>query len=70
MKKPLPAFSSIGGYPIVYVRNGHETLCPNCASKENEVLESFIHWEGSSHYCEDCNKEIESAYGNPEEEGA
>lgn len=66
MTKTLPALTSIGLYPIVYVRNGHEALCSECASKEKKIPESFIHWEGSSHYCEDCNQEIESAYGEVE----
>ena len=67
----LPNFAEPGGYPIIYVDEESCVLCADCASKENaystEVIAYDILWEGWPVHCEDCNKEIESAYG-PEEE--
>lgn len=65
----LPSVSSIGGYPIFYVTKDSNALCGDCGSKEPENIEIHdIHWEGPSITCQGCNKEIESAYGDPEEE--
>lgn len=35
---------------------------------ERVKTHGFIHYEGSSIFCEDCGEEIESAYGDPSEE--
>jgi len=77
----LPAYAFPGGYPFVYVDEYHNELCPDCASNlvcefANEtdpderdmvtkVAEWYIHLEGDSVCCYECNAEIESAYGNP-----
>lgn len=59
------------GYPVFYITVDGFVLCSDCATKEwndkelgtMETDEPCIHWEGDSVICEDCNAEIESAYG-------
>lgn len=62
----LPAYSDMGGYEINYVGDGI-VLCSDCANKKDECdkkeLAQYIHWEGDSTYCDDCNYKIESIYG-------
>jgi len=66
----LPEFAWPGGYPIVYYDAHCAVLCADCASKEDwneaDIIGFAIYWEGPMEYCENCNTEIESAYGNPE----
>lgn len=72
----LPAFAWPGGYPIYYLDKSCSVMCADCATKalDSEYGDGFapvasdIHWEGDSLICEDCNKEIESAYGNPDQD--
>lgn len=74
----LPAYVWPGGYPILYYDTDCCALCAKCATKamnDPDELERFkpvaydVYYEGPSVYCEQCNTEIESAYGDPEEEG-
>lgn len=68
-KGKLPEFSFPGLYPIYYVTSQNNVLCFNCATKEPEnIANNYIHWEGSSFFCNNCNEEIKSAYGEVEEE--
>lgn len=64
----LPSYTSIGCYPIVYITKRCEPMCAECATlhddESNPVSDAGIHWEGESHTCEECQGEIESAYGN------
>ena len=66
----LPAYAWPGGYPIYYLDAENCLLCPDCASREEEYTEETvaygINWEDNYAYCEDCNKHIESAYGEEE----
>jgi len=71
----LPAFAWPGGYPMFYLDKQGSTLCANCATKslvDIEFAEDFgatdcdVHWEGQPLICEECNCEIESAYGEPD----
>jgi hypothetical protein len=66
--------SSLGGYPLLY-GSRWACLCSACATvRENDiecidpVLGADIYWEGAPLICEDCSNEIESAYGDPDEE--
>lgn len=71
----LPAFAWPGGYPILYYCKDGTELCPDCA---NLALENFgvgeedkpkladVYYEGPSVFCGHCNKEVESAYGDPD----
>ena len=69
-KKILPSHQ--GGYPIIYVleRTG-DYLCNKCAGTSDEdydgKLLSDVYWEGPTVYCDGCNAEIESAYGDPDD---
>jgi hypothetical protein len=73
----LFAYASVGGYPIIYLTRSNSVLCADCAQKEirawlydesnDPPTDRGIHWEGPPEVCEDCNREIESAYGDPEE---
>ena len=70
MTKPVkPAFAWPGGYQITYVSNHGTILCNKCASdnQDDEEFHAFIHYEGPSLFCEDCNHEMESSYGEVEE---
>jgi len=80
----LPSYAWPGGYPLVYVDEYNNELCPDCANDfvrelANEtdpderdmvtrVTEWYIYHEGPSMCCDECNAEIESAYGNPFED--
>ena len=63
----LPSFSSVGGYPLLYVNVQNEGFCAECADKrEHKVTDVAGHFEGQPFTCDDCGAEIESAYGDPE----
>lgn len=69
-----------GGYPLIYTDSTNSDLCAPCATTlynqciygDNEtsytLLGWYIHYEGCSVFCAECNKEIESAYGDPDED--
>jgi hypothetical protein len=63
----LPAFSSVGGYPLLYINKQDEVFCAECADKrENKVTNVDAYYEGAPYECDGCGVEIESAYGVPE----
>ena len=64
----LPAYAWPGGYTLCYLAADSEILCNVCATAEEEPVEQFVHWEGEPLYCAECNKEMESSYGIPDEE--
>lgn len=67
----LPSAAFPGGYPIYYLSFANEVSCADCATKEPGSIEAHdIYWEGAPMYCEGCNAEIKSAYGDPEEDEA
>lgn len=79
----LWSHTSIGSYPIVYTTADNSDLCPACANGENgsealedhedkqwRLVDAYVHWEGPPVTCENCNAQIESAYGDPDEESA
>ncbi len=71
----LPAFAWPGGYPIYYLADDGEALCPDCANLPEaheggdgdgwRLEGQGVHWEGEPLSCAHCNREIESAYGVP-----
>jgi hypothetical protein len=72
----LPAYAWPGGYQIIYLDRGNSVLCPACANKSDtdpDELPQFkpvagdIYYEGPTIQCDQCNADIESAYGDPEE---
>lgn len=70
MLKQLPTHAELGGYALVYLNSSDQVLCPSCATQESleDEVKGRVHWEGHALDCELCNAEIESAYGNPEED--
>ena len=70
----LPWFAWPGGYPMLYLDAHNEILCPECATRALDDPDEmddwkpkwwYIHYEGPSDFCSDCNRETESAYGDP-----
>lgn len=68
-----------GGYEIYYILHDCGVLCHNCANDELMrtidpdfhdwyIVDSDVLWEGPSIYCDHCNREIQSAYGDPNAE--
>jgi hypothetical protein len=75
----LPACTNLGGYPIVYFDKYGETYCPECASSNlnaevsgedsySQIVMGTIYWEGPPLICSECFTEIESAYGDPDDQ--
>lgn len=69
----LASHSSIGSYPLLYLDSHYEVLCAECAEEEaadpdsDGIAAVGVHWEGPPETCSNCDKEIESAYGEVEE---
>jgi hypothetical protein len=66
----LPAYTWPGGYPLLYLTEEGIILCPSCASKTDTfdpATTGDVYWEGPAITCEECNADIDSAYGDPEE---
>lgn len=63
----LPSYVWPGGYPVFYLADD-TVLCPDCANDANDVTGHDCHWEGPPMYCDSCGAEIESAYGDPDED--
>lgn len=62
----LPSFAWPGGYPIFYLDEGNNVLCPEC-TKDNDdfsepLVEYAVNWESTNLYCNHCSERIESAY--------
>ncbi len=72
-----PAHAWPGGYPIYYLAADNGVMCSACANLNEcrnldpdcpddsqwRIVASGVHWEGEPIVCENCNTEIESAYG-------
>ena len=63
--------TEFGAYPLIFVTDNGDCLCNVCAKKvfldERTDVTSDIYYEGPIMYCDECNREIESAYGDPGE---
>lgn len=77
------AYTDLGGYPLVLVMADGECLCSKRASENYRLISQAtrtglrdgwkaegvqVHWEGETEICAHCYTEIESAYGNQQEE--
>lgn len=70
------SFAWPGGYPIIYFDKHNSVLCLGCATKEYEKflwddiafppVDADVFYEGESEFCAECNCEIESSYGVPD----
>lgn len=71
----LPQWAWPGGYMVLYLETpSHDVLCAKCATKalreEAPWRGGMIHgphYEGPSEHCAECNRELESDYGDPDE---
>jgi hypothetical protein len=62
-----------GGYTIEFTTDSGDVFCADCAKKyfimEKRDISANTYDEGPTMYCDDCNGEIESSYGDPEDTG-
>ena len=63
-------FAWPGVYPLfyyVYADNEHFHCCPDCVNDNEfekiEKLDKHVNWEDHGLYCDTCNDQIASAYG-------
>ena len=71
------AYAWPGGYPVYYLANDGEAICPECVTKERSqifrsthenqndgwrIVAADVNYEDSALYCANCDKRIESAY--------
>lgn len=73
-----PAWAWPGGYTIIYFDAGGMMLCADCASPifpiedtpygRAKIIGCETYDEGPTIPCDDCGKEIESSYGDPDYE--
>jgi hypothetical protein len=72
-RQHLPSYSELGAYPVTYITDGGNELCADCATRALYLLDDEFdppaaygpYYEGPVIHCDDCNCEIESAYGDP-----
>lgn len=68
----LPAFSSIGGYTIIYLTKKDEVVCAKCANdpigNDIHVQDCGTYDEGPDTACDVCECIIKSSYGDPDNE--
>ena len=60
-----------GGYTIIFLENNGDSsvLCADCARKswrQGNDIYCDTYDDGPTEYCADCNCEIESSYGDPD----
>lgn len=71
-KGQLPAYAWPGGYPIMYFDTDMSVICPKCANlldwNDAGITAFQLHMEGPAETCENCYTQIDSAYGDPDEE--
>lgn len=61
----LPTYAWPGGYPMFYLDSENNVLCPDCSNADGydaPVVAYDVNYEDKSLYCDDCSKQIESAY--------
>jgi hypothetical protein len=73
----LQAIAFPGGYSIRYLTVDGSTICADCANESDAnddadtygdgwaIETPFVHWEGASMTCEECNEDMASEYGEP-----
>ena len=61
----LSSFTMVGGYPIYYLDNLDQVLCPECATYSlacgEFIRHAEVNWE-SDITCDGCEEELERAY--------
>jgi hypothetical protein len=69
----LPAFTSFGCYPLLYLDRHDNVLCPECANgyepgDDDAPVDVGENWEDPALHCDECSARIESAYAEDEAE--
>lgn len=69
--KSLPSYDFPGGYPIYYMDAQNCVLCADCATKNKDdtvtvIVDYGINYEDEGLTCDECSREIESAFGELE----
>ena len=80
-KVQLRAFTSIGGYPLAYLKSESadrpgvtSMCCAECATEAHRhdantrIVDALVNYEDPDLECETCGERIESAYAEPQEE--
>jgi hypothetical protein len=65
----LPSFAWPGAYPMAYLTADGLEICAGCANKadtSDPVSDGFVSWEGPATVCDDCGRDLETAYGDPD----
>lgn len=65
----LPSHIWPGGYPAIYYTKDGLIVCAPCAEKADTgdpAIAADVYYEGPTLQCDDCNADIESAYGDPD----
>lgn len=67
----LPAYTWPGGYPLLYLDEESNVLCPYCANSQDTELDPpveavAINYEDPFLFCDECSARIESAYAEEE----
>ena len=56
-----------GGYPMFYLNQHNEVICPDCANDTyHHLVAADANWEDPHLYCDHCSQRIESAYAEEE----
>ena len=62
-------YTDLGGYTIEFVADDCTVLCAECAKRafitDHVDIYAATYDEGPIMYCEDCDREIVSSYGDP-----
>ena len=75
--RKFPAFAWPGGYTIIYVTREGDILCADCMNDPGaadlgndsaRVIGVDTYDDGPPDRCANCNAEIESSYGDPDED--
>lgn len=68
----FPSSAWPGGYTMVYLTNGGDVLCADCARESVDTGEddaaayAQTHDEGPAEHCANCARVLEASYGDPE----
>lgn len=69
----LPSYTWPGVYPLFYVNEYGEVLCPECATSDatdeyaGDIVAYDVNYENNYLYCDECSRYIESAYGEDDD---
>lgn len=76
IRREWTAYAWPGGYPIYHITKDNGILCSKCANENLKltlgddpqwlIIHSEINYEDTDLQCDNCYKQIESAYGEEE----